>query len=106
MMNESANFNMPALLLAGPEKMIERAKANGLMVPLARHKVYVIGASPAGLNPQTWSALRTFWTLYFQEAGGQSSFHIRRNAALKENELQYQTRFHFRAAPPDHSCGS
>jgi hypothetical protein len=71
MMNESANFNMPALLSAGPEKMIERIKANGLMVPLAGYRVYVIGASPAGLNPQTWNALRTFWTLYFREAGAE-----------------------------------
>ena len=71
MMNESANFNMPALLPAGPEKMIERAKANGLMVPLAGYGVYVIGASPAGLSPQVWNALRTFWTLYFREAGAE-----------------------------------
>jgi hypothetical protein len=71
MMNESANLNMPALLPAGPEKMIERVKANGLMVPLAGYRVYVIGASPAGLNPQTWNALRTFWTLYFREAGAE-----------------------------------
>jgi hypothetical protein len=71
MMNESANFNMPALLPAGPEKMVERAKANGLLVPLAGYKVHVIGASPAGLSPQTWNALRTFWTLYFREAGAE-----------------------------------
>jgi hypothetical protein len=71
MMNESANFNMPALLPAGPEKMIERAKANGLVVPLSGYKVYVIGASPAGLSPQTWNTLRTFWTLYFREAGAE-----------------------------------
>jgi hypothetical protein len=71
MMNESANLNMPALLPAGPEKMIERAKSNGLMVPLDGYRVYVIGASPAGLSPQTWNALRTFWTLYFREAGAE-----------------------------------
>ena len=71
MMNESPNLNMPALLPAGPEKMIERVKANGLMVPLAGYRVYVIGASPAGLNPQTWNALRTFWTLYFRKAGAE-----------------------------------
>jgi hypothetical protein len=69
MMNESANFNMPALLPAGPEKMIERAKANGLLVPLAGYRVYVVGASPAGLSPQAWNALKAFWTLYFHEAG-------------------------------------
>jgi hypothetical protein len=71
MMNESANLNMPALLPAGPEKMIERTKANGLMVPLAGYRVYVIGASPAGLSPQTWNALKTFWMMYFREAGAE-----------------------------------
>ncbi len=71
MMNESANFNMPALLPSGPEKMVERAKNNGLMVPLDGYKVYVIGASPAGLNPQTWNVLREFWSLYFREAGAE-----------------------------------
>lgn len=48
MMNESANLNMPALLPAGPEKMLERARANGLIVPLRGYKVHVLGASPAG----------------------------------------------------------
>jgi hypothetical protein len=71
MMNESANLNMPALSPAGPEKMIERTKANGLMVPLAGYRVYVTGASPAGLSPQTWNTLKTFWTLYFREAGAE-----------------------------------
>jgi hypothetical protein len=71
MMNESASFNMPALLPAGPEKMIERARANGLIVSLSGYKVYVIGASPAGLSPQAWNALRTFWTLYLREAGAE-----------------------------------
>jgi hypothetical protein len=71
MMNESANFNMPALLPTGPEKMIERAKANGLVVPLAGYRVYVIGASPAGLSPQVWNALRAFWRVYFRETGAE-----------------------------------
>jgi hypothetical protein len=71
MMNESASFNMPALLPRGPEKMIERAKANGLLVPLTGYRVYVVGASPAGLSPQTWNALKTFWTMYFREAGAE-----------------------------------
>jgi hypothetical protein len=48
--NESANLNMPALLPAGPEKMIERTKASDLMVPLGGYRVYVVGASPAGLG--------------------------------------------------------
>jgi hypothetical protein len=71
MMNESPNFNMPALLPGGPEKMIERAKLSGVIVPLAGYKIYVIGASPAGLSPQAWNILRTFWTLYFRNAGAE-----------------------------------
>ncbi len=71
MMNDSANLNMPALLPAGPEKMLERAKANGLIVPLRGYKVHVLGASPAGLTPQSWNTLRAFWTLYFREAGAE-----------------------------------
>jgi len=75
MMNESANFNMPAFLPTGPEKMIERAKANGLMVPLVGYRVYAVGASPAGLSPQAWNALRTFWTLYFRDPGAELIAH-------------------------------
>lgn len=71
MMNESPAFNMPALLPTGPQQMVERAKANGLVIPLAGYRVYVIGASPAGLSPKTWNSLRTFWTLYFREAGAE-----------------------------------
>lgn len=71
MMNESANFNMPAILPTGPERMIERTKANGLIVPLAGYEVHVIGASPVGLSPQGWNTLRTFWTVYFREAGAE-----------------------------------
>ena len=71
MMNESPSFNMPALLPEGPDKMVERTKANGLLVPLAGYRVYVVGASPAGLSPQTWNAIKTFWTLYFREAGAE-----------------------------------
>jgi hypothetical protein len=71
MMNESPNLNVPPLLPTGPEKMLERAKAKGLIVPFAGYKVYVIGASPAGLSPQTWNTLRTFWTIYFREAGAE-----------------------------------
>jgi hypothetical protein len=71
MMNESANLNMPALLPAGPEKMMEQTKANGLIVPLTGYKVYALGASPAGLTPQAWNALKRFWTFYFREAGAE-----------------------------------
>lgn len=69
MMNESSSFNMPALLPTGPEAMLARAKAAGLVVPLHGYQLHVIGASPEGLTPQAWNTLRVFWTLYFREAG-------------------------------------
>jgi hypothetical protein len=71
MMNESASFNMPALLPSGPQEMLAHAKASGLVVPLHGYQIRVIGASPAGLTPQAWNTLRTFWTLYFRAAGAE-----------------------------------
>src|SRR5262249_52212478 len=54
MMNETRSFLMPTLLSIGPEQMLERAKANGLLVPLNGYRIYVYGASPSGLSPQAW----------------------------------------------------
>lgn len=71
MMNESAAFQMPSLLPLGPEQMLERAKANRLIVPLNGYKVYVYGASPNGLSPEAWLAIKSFWTIYFQAAGAE-----------------------------------
>ncbi len=71
MMNETKEFPMPELLDMGPERMLERAKANGLVVPLNGYKVYVSGASPVGLTPQTWLTIKSFWTMYFLTAGGE-----------------------------------
>ena len=34
MVNETPNFLMPALIGSGPDRMLDRAKANGLLVPL------------------------------------------------------------------------
>lgn len=36
MVNETRDFPMPTLLAPGPERMLERAKADGLMVPMER----------------------------------------------------------------------
>lgn len=69
MVNESAGFNMPALLPEGPERMLSYAKENGLIVPLHGYVIHVIGASPSGLTPQTWNTVRAFWASYFREAG-------------------------------------
>ncbi|MGE0406362.1 MAG: hypothetical protein AB7O65_08685 [Candidatus Korobacteraceae bacterium] len=69
MMNESATLNMPALLSAGPEQMIEQARKTESLVKLPGYKIHVIGASTRGLSPKAWSTLKQFWTLYFQQAG-------------------------------------
>ncbi|SRR5258708_23696990 len=71
MMNETKDFPMPALLEMGPEQMLERAKANGLLVPLNGYKVYIYGASPSGLTPQAWVSIKNFWTMYFSAVGAE-----------------------------------
>ena len=55
----------------GPEKMLEQAKANGLLVPLKGYKIYVYGTSPNGLTPQGWLIVKNFWTMYFATAGAE-----------------------------------
>ena len=69
MMNETASFPMPALLGTGPERMLERANAEGLLVPLNGYTIYVQGASPGGLSPQAWLTVKKFWEMYFAAAG-------------------------------------
>jgi hypothetical protein len=69
MMNETQEFSMPELIDMGPESMLERAKANSLLVPLNGYRVHVLGASPSGLSPQSWTILERFWTIYFSAAG-------------------------------------
>jgi hypothetical protein len=48
--------------------MIERAKAEGLIVPLNGYKVYLYGAATSGLTPQAWKTVKDFWKLYFSAA--------------------------------------
>jgi hypothetical protein len=74
MMNETASFPMPALLGTGPERMLERAKADGLLVPLNGYMIYVQGASPNGLSPQAWLTVKKFWEMYFMAAGARLSY--------------------------------
>jgi hypothetical protein len=71
MMNETQDFPMPTLIAIGPGQMLERAKANGLLVPLNGYKIYISGASPSGLTPQAWIAIKRFWTMYFIAAGAE-----------------------------------
>jgi hypothetical protein len=71
MVNETPAFQMPAILPNGPEKMLEQAKANGLLVRLDGYKVHIYGASPSGLSPEAWLAVKNFWTMYFAAAGAE-----------------------------------
>jgi hypothetical protein len=71
MMNETREFPMPALCERGPEGMLDRAKANGHIVPLTGYKIYVCGAAASGLTPQTWTAVKKFWNAYFSAAGAE-----------------------------------
>jgi hypothetical protein len=54
MMNETATLPMPAMMALGPAKMLEQAKANGLLVDLKGYTVHVWGASMRGLSPQAY----------------------------------------------------
>jgi hypothetical protein len=71
MMNETPGLLMPALIPLGPQKMLEHAKASGLIVPLQGYKIHVIGAATTGLSPQSWNTIKEFWTLYFRDAGAE-----------------------------------
>jgi hypothetical protein len=71
MMNETKEFPMPALIEMGPDKMLDRARANGLLVPLNGYKVCVYGASTSGVTPQAWAAIRKFWAMYFSVVGAE-----------------------------------
>jgi hypothetical protein len=71
MVNETKEFQIPAILPSGPEKMLEQARANGLLVPLKGYQIYIYGASPNGLTPQGWLTVKNFWTMYFEAAGAE-----------------------------------
>ena len=71
MMNETAQFNMPALIPNGAEGMLQRARKEHLVVPLSGYRVHVQRAAPAGISPYAWNSLKSFWTLYFREAGAE-----------------------------------
>lgn len=69
MVNETTDFNMPAMIPVGIDKMMELVKSKGLLADLKGYRVYVYGASTSGLTPHAWSTVREFWQKYFQEAG-------------------------------------
>jgi len=59
------------MIAIGPEQMLVRARVNGLLMPMNGHKIYIYGASPSGLTPQGWIAIKRFWTMYFAAAGAE-----------------------------------
>jgi hypothetical protein len=71
MMNETKEFAMPQILELGPERMLDRAKGNNLVIPLTHYEVHVVGASPKGLTPQQWIIFKRFWEIYFAAAGAE-----------------------------------
>lgn len=71
MMNETPALPMPALLPGGADKLLEQARANGLVVPLKGYRIHVAGASTRGLSPQAWSTVKEFWAAYFRTAGAE-----------------------------------
>lgn len=71
MLNETTEFPMPRLVEIGPERMLERAKVSGFLVPLPRYRIYIYGASTAGLAPRAWTTVKRFWELYFAAAGAE-----------------------------------
>ena len=71
MMNETRDFRMPELIELGPQGMLERAKAFGLLVPLNGYTIYVYRASANGLTPQAWMGVKEFWARCFSATGAE-----------------------------------
>lgn len=51
LMNETPALPMPVMIATGSENILEKAKKNGLIVPLHVYKIRVVGASTHGLSP-------------------------------------------------------
>jgi hypothetical protein len=71
MVNETRDFQMPDLIKIGPDRMLERIRTNGSVVPLNGYKVFVLGASASALTSQQWSTIKKFWEIYFKMAGAE-----------------------------------
>ena len=69
MVNETKAFHMPELIELGPERMLQRARSEELLVPLKDYKINIYGASTAGRNPRAWTTIKGFWTRYFAASG-------------------------------------
>jgi len=62
---------MPTLVESGAARMLELAKASGLLVPMHGYKVHDYGSSTVHLGPKQWRTLREFWIGYFSAAGAE-----------------------------------
>ena len=62
---------MPELVGLGAQPMLERAKDEGLLMPLKGYKVHVCGALTTGMSPKVWSVVKGFWSAYFPAAGAE-----------------------------------
>lgn len=69
MMNETKEFPMPELVELGAQQMLDRARTEGLLVPLKSYSVHVCGASTTGMSPKEWITVKEFWTAYLATAG-------------------------------------
>lgn len=69
MVNAARGLSIAEMIAAGPHKVLESAKAKGLVAPLDGYRIFVYGASTSGMSPAAYQAIRTFWTLYFKAAG-------------------------------------
>lgn len=69
MMNETKEFSMPELVALGPGQMLERIKAEGLLIPLKGYVIHACGAATAGMSPKEWMIVKDFWTNYFNASG-------------------------------------
>jgi len=69
MVNETKEFPMRKLIALGPERMLELAKENGLVMPLRGYRIFIYGASPKGFTPHSWMTSHNFWVKYFSAAG-------------------------------------
>ena len=69
MVNETRDFSIRELADLGAERMLEEAKAAGLVVPLKGYRICIYGASMNGLSPKGWNTIREFWTNYFRASG-------------------------------------
>jgi len=71
MISETQTFSIPGLIEGGPEQMLARVRAKGLLVPLKGYKIHVGGVSTSGLSPEAWLTIRAFWKMYFVECGSE-----------------------------------